>query len=159
MCMGSKRKYIIVGLMLMLCYGCAIKRNLQQGINMMWNAILVPRVVSAQFLVDAASAIYVLDTLADSTPVVIKTFDVRLIQKGTVFLPFRDISVYKIGNRVVFDTIIWPEIPLQEFSNDVTGLVECKYRISKYTRDQCLYGRYAVMADSMRGEGGFSKCE
>lgn len=142
---NAMKKLILITLIL-LTQGCAVKRRLQSGINMVLDRNVVVPVAVTRFLTEASSKIYSIDSLSDKSPVLIKTFDVKFYSTRDSFeFNFKDINFYFLQDTVHYTNFKFPKWDLNKYSDTMKCKVNSIFTTPEYSENRHLTGIYMII--------------
>jgi hypothetical protein len=138
-----KRIFWII--LIVLSQACVAKKRLEPGVNAVMNRATVIPIAVAQFVTEASSKIYSIDTLTDKTTALIKTFDVRFYSKtDSLQLNFKDFKFYYSGDSVYYENFIFPKWDFSKYADTMRSVINCFYTTPRHSEVRCLTGIYIV---------------
>jgi hypothetical protein len=139
-------KKLILIILIALTQGCVVKRKLQSGISLAFDRTLIIPVAVTQFLTEASSKIYSIDSLSEMTPVLIKKFDVKFYSKrDSLEFNFKNIQFYFKQDTLHYNSIQFPRWDLYKYSDTMQTIVNCVFASPKYSETRCIKATYKVI--------------
>lgn len=155
----SVMKKINLIILITLTQACVVKKRLQSGINLVMDRVVIVPVAVTQFLTEASSKIYTIDSLSDKTPVLIKTFDVKLYSnRDSLEFNFKDIKFYFSQDTAHYSNFIFPKWNLYKYADTMRGVVNCFFTTPKSSGIRCLVGTYMIINGTILNQKEYKFC-
>lgn len=136
-----------------------LKRKLQFGIGLALDRTVIIPVAVTQFLTEASSKIYSIDSLSDMTIVLIKKFDVKFYSnRDSLEFNFKDIKFFFAQDTVHYNNIKFPRWNLYKYSDTMQTIVNCVFASPKYTGTRCLKAAYMVINGVISNQKQYTFC-
>lgn len=162
----------------LLTNSCAIRKNLERGLERAFSALLLPQSGLAKAMVESASEIYLLDSIEIGKPIFIRSFRTNFIGKidsfelavDSIEVTMKNDSVMEFKRvHIISDSIFYSDVslPVLDTLKSMETISKMKV-VSQYwpnanyrqmdTENNCLTASYTLIEKRFTIEEKFSKC-
>lgn len=172
------RKILIFYLFAVLINSCAIRKNLESGLERAFGALFLPQLGFAKALVESASEIYFVDSIEIGEPIFIRSFRANFVGKidsfelavDSIEVTMKNDSVIEFKRvHIISDSIFYSDVSLPVLDTLKSMETISKMRVvSQYwpnanyrqmdRENNCLTASYTLIEKTFSIEEKFNKC-